>query len=99
MDTRQNQIWEVITYPKSLETAGSDFNGDAMPVALRGNSLRGSRCWWPLIALELRDGTMRAVVALGLCVVLGGTSIVVESLELCISMGSNQLWPVQTSCE
>lgn len=99
VDTRQNQIWEVITYPNSLETPGSDFNGDAMPVALHGNSLRGSRCWWHLMALELRDGTMRVPVALGLSVVLGGTSIVVEILELCISMGSNQLWLVQTSCE
>lgn len=51
------------------------------------------------MALKLRDGTMRVPVALGLSVVLGGTSIVVEILELCISMGSNQLWLVQTSCE
>ena len=86
-------------YPNSLETPSSDFNGDAMRVALRGNGLRGSRCWWHLLALELHDDTVRVLVALGLSMVLGGTSIVVEILELCISMGSNQFWLVQTSCE
>lgn len=94
-ETEQNHFWSILTIPTCLEYLVLGFNDDALPVAPVWLP-KGSGCRWHLMTLEWLDGTLSVPVVLCLSIILVGMGLV-EVLEHCISMGSNQFWVVQTS--